>query len=455
MLPQQLEELKNHKLWINYIRIWNQEKHGGAGGYDKPPINPLTCYDGKVNSAGAETWTTYDLAAANVGKTATHYDTKHKDAQGRAPMVRASIEGVGLVMAGGVAGVDFDDVLNEEGKIRSWALPIIKRLDTYTEISPSGRGLHCILFCGDLLTEGADDFGSRFPLDAAGNITDDASKASDLELYFYKHGGRYLTFTGRIFWNRPINHTKGQELKQIYEEFKTAAAAYRASKWQAQAAEVRHNSPGQQATGEDDRKMVSSALAAIDPGALDFGEWAAVMTALKVLGYGLDYAQDWSAGNLCGSVNAKNNPDTNARRWPKFSFKRGDDRATGIIINTAKKFNWRPAEAFEDEARTQYGRKLYTDQQRTEYGRTQHTDEERREYGRKLHTDEERAEYGRNLYTEDQRKEYGRKKHLERISKINALAYGRKLRERAASQQDAARIQTSNPKHYTRKNGDD
>ena len=48
IIPKNLEELKPLKQWVNYIRIWNPTKHGGAGGYDKPPINPFTLWDGKT-----------------------------------------------------------------------------------------------------------------------------------------------------------------------------------------------------------------------------------------------------------------------------------------------------------------------------------------------------------------------------------------------------------------------
>ena len=130
--------------------------------------------------------------------------------------------------------------------------------------------------------------------------------------------------------------------------------------------------------------MIESALQAIDPAELDFGEWAAIMTALKVLGYTLDSAEEWSAGNLCGRANPKNDTGNNSRRWSRFHFDNGDNSAAGIIINAAKICGWTPADAFTDEQRTKYGQSLYTDEQRAEYGRSLYTEEQRREYGRKV-----------------------------------------------------------------------
>lgn len=139
--------------------------------------------------------------------------------------------------------------------------------------------------------------------------------------------------------------------------------------------------------------MIESALQAIDPESLDFGEWAAVMTALKVLGYTLDKAEAWSAGDLYGKPNRKNDTGNNSRRWNNFHFDNGDHSAAGIIINAAKICGWTPADAFTDEQRTEYGRSLYTDEQRAKYGRSLYTEEQRREYGRKINQltpDEER-----------------------------------------------------------------
>ena len=408
-IPHNLEELKTLKQWVNYIRIWNATKNGGRGGYDKPPINPETLRDGMTNNPAA--WTDYDRAAANIGRTATHRDTKHKDAQGNAPTIEAPVEGTGLILARGYCGVDLDGVIDDEGHLAPFAAAILKRLDTYAEVSPSGKGLHLLLFCGDLLeaakaaemkiyrealeagtakddaisrAKGAGDFGKQFLLDAAGAITDEAGKVYELEIYFYIRGGRYFTVTGDAYEDKPINRTKGAELRAIFDEYAAKTDAYKAAQRPAPTVGTFYTT-GRPATGDQDRKMIESALSAIDPGALDFGEWASIMTALKVLGFSLDEAEAFSSGNLSGLPNPKNDPRTNAYRWNKFRFKKGDSSAAGIIINTAKRFNWTPAEAFDDEARAEYGRSLYSDEARTAYGRSLHTEEERRQYGRDKH----------------------------------------------------------------------
>lgn len=54
------------------------------------------------------------------------------------------LSGVGVVMTPdmGMVGFDLDDVRNPDtGEIQAWALELVNDLNTYTEVSPSGRGL--------------------------------------------------------------------------------------------------------------------------------------------------------------------------------------------------------------------------------------------------------------------------------------------------------------------------
>ena len=371
ILPQQLSKLKPMAQWVNYARIWNPKKHDGTGGYDKPPINPHTLRDAKTTDPA--TWATFDQAAANIGKTATHWDPKARKE------VTAEVEGAGLVLAGGFCGVDFDDVIDDNGNIPEFVAEILDRLNTYTEISPSGRGLHCLLYCPDLL-EAGENFGGQFFFNRQGAIVPNDRAECEVEIYFYTNGGRYLTVTGNIYRDRGANAKKGRFLRALYDECrdktqKLRAAIY-AAKMQSVGSQSSQYTTHGSATTDDDRKMIESAfpvaLKTAIPGHMDFKEWAAFMTVLSVFDKGLQTAQDWSAGDYCGIPNPKNDPAYNAWRWPKFKFPNGNDRAAGIVINYARRGGWKPADAFDDEARRKYGRSLYTEEQRKEYGRQQH-----------------------------------------------------------------------------------
>lgn len=59
----------------------------------------------------------------------------------------ANFSGIGFCLQGsGLAGVDFDDVLYEGGDVAFWADQLIAELNTYCEISPSGKGIKSFVF---------------------------------------------------------------------------------------------------------------------------------------------------------------------------------------------------------------------------------------------------------------------------------------------------------------------
>jgi putative DNA primase/helicase len=57
--------------------------------------------------------------------------------------------GIGIVLSGGLAGIDLDHHVDEQGRLSDFAHRLVTQLDTYAEFSPSGKGLH-ILFRGKL-----------------------------------------------------------------------------------------------------------------------------------------------------------------------------------------------------------------------------------------------------------------------------------------------------------------
>ncbi len=56
-------------------------------------------------------------------------------------------DGLGFVFTADddYVGIDLDDCLDEHGELAPWAAEIVEELDSYTERSPSGRGLHILV----------------------------------------------------------------------------------------------------------------------------------------------------------------------------------------------------------------------------------------------------------------------------------------------------------------------
>lgn len=213
-LPKQLEELRDQKVWINYIMVRNESKHGGRGGYDKPPVNPLTLRDG--SSTDSSRWTDFDTAAANIGKPATVFYTKTKE------RLTQEVAGVGIILeAASLCGVDFDDVIREKDGQKETsreARQIWEYLDSYTELSPSGTGVH-VLLKADKPSGGICKIKSRFTDDDGVIVTEEDGSEAVTEYEMYS-SGRYFTFTGKTLSGEDRGlESRQKELNDLYNFF--------------------------------------------------------------------------------------------------------------------------------------------------------------------------------------------------------------------------------------------
>lgn len=147
---------------------------------DKLPIDPKT---GKAaDSTDPATWADYATAAAAV-----------------TPL---GCRGVGFVLGDGFAGIDLDHCIDPAtGVVDDTALDIVDAMQSYTEISPSGTGLH-ILWRGE----------------KAGKACRRAlGSGVGLEMY---DGGRYFTVTGRSWHDPPLPLAeRTAEAAQIYRQY--------------------------------------------------------------------------------------------------------------------------------------------------------------------------------------------------------------------------------------------
>lgn len=99
------------------------------------------------------------------------------------------IDGIGFVFSPDdeFFGLDLDDCIDAAGNLSEFAAGILAECVTYTEISPSGRGLKMI---------GRGTIPEEF---LAGKGTGRRDSKLGLEVY---HSGRFFTFTGRIYEGR-------------------------------------------------------------------------------------------------------------------------------------------------------------------------------------------------------------------------------------------------------------
>ena len=157
----------------------------------KAPFSPASLLSGRASPAKAgvrETWGSYQSAAECVR--------------------RGLAWGIGYEFDGGVYGVDLDHVI-EDGALTPQALEIVGKLNSYTEISPSGTGLHIFV-----LAPGAD-------------IQRHRKKDYFLEIY---REGRYFTVTGDVFGSPKDIESRSAELQAIHDKFLLPEAAQKTAR---------------------------------------------------------------------------------------------------------------------------------------------------------------------------------------------------------------------------------
>ena len=181
ILPDALTHLKTLPLWVVY-------------GFDtkkpKSPYNPLTATGAQANNPA--TWATYDEAIA--------FAERHGLFENR-------IGGVGIEFANGLAGIDMDGVVLPDGTLTDWAREVVELMDSYTELSPSGRGLHILFTVSE-------------PLDALreflGNKDGRKDSKLGLELYIARH---YFTVTGNVYGEMKPLAERTKEFKAVYTKY--------------------------------------------------------------------------------------------------------------------------------------------------------------------------------------------------------------------------------------------
>ena len=338
-------ELKQDPIWVNYVRIWDEKK----GGYRKPPVNPHNLYN--ASPTNPENWTDYATAYGNIGKNAKIF-------QNGKLISMQPVEGVGIVLARPLTGIDIDHCINADtGEIMPFAQKIVEDLDSYAELSPSGTGLHIFI-----LDEESEDLGTEFSgINPDGTISETGT--AEIDAY---NNRRYFTLTGKVYHDRPIRKTSGalRRLLTEYNEKKRKATGTSAPPPTASSPVVSG------VTEENTRRMIESALEAIRPADLSvFGEWAAVGSALKQLGFSCDVWETWSSDN--GS-NPKHVDGYTYKRWSRL---RAIDEPERLIIGMAKKYGWNAKDVFSTAERWAYGRSQHTKEELAEYAARKEAEE--------------------------------------------------------------------------------
>jgi putative DNA primase/helicase len=159
--------------WVAWRYDPRVDKKTGKPKPTKVPVDPLTGLSAKSNTKS--TWGTFNQA----------WERYKRD----------GLDGVGFVLTleAGVVGIDIDHCRNPEtGEVDGDALAIVRAIDSYTEISPSGTGVRIF---------------------ARGTLPKGWHKRGDVEMY---DSGRYLTVTGKCLDAVRAIEERTEQIAQVH-----------------------------------------------------------------------------------------------------------------------------------------------------------------------------------------------------------------------------------------------
>ncbi len=173
-LPEALEELQALKRWVGY----RLKKDEGKQKYKKVPVDPATGQNASITSSAQ--WGKYDMAVAAV----TAYD----------------LDGIGFVFypSDGYVGIDIDHAVDTDGRLNDFGADIVDCIDSYTEYSPSGTGVHIIA-----RIQGDKKIGNR-----DGEL--------GIEIY---NSGRFFTISGKIYGSEKRIKDRTHEVQEFHDKY--------------------------------------------------------------------------------------------------------------------------------------------------------------------------------------------------------------------------------------------
>src|SRR6202035_4310171 len=156
-----------------------------------------------VRRDGHDTKVPFDALTGKLAST-TDPATWRSAAEAKAALHQhGGFDGIGFVFSGTdpFAGVDLDHCLDEQGQIEPWAQQVVDRLSTYTEISPSGRGLK--LFLQAELPVGGNRKGRIEMYDSARYFTVTGQHVAGTPLTVEARQGELTALHAELFGGRP------------------------------------------------------------------------------------------------------------------------------------------------------------------------------------------------------------------------------------------------------------
>lgn len=133
----------------------------------------------------------YQPRATQYGAASTN--TAHFTDLREAMNARAGFDGIGLGIFGEVAAIDIDHCINDAGELSKLAQTVIETMDTYTEYSPSGKGIRIIFRAPGFSFDKSRYYINQQDAKDPGEVWE---SKQGLEVYIAGATNKYVTVTG-------------------------------------------------------------------------------------------------------------------------------------------------------------------------------------------------------------------------------------------------------------------
>lgn len=188
------EAIKNLRQWI----VWRYEERPGEPKSAKVPYNPNAKHKRKDNWQPVKNDKGFIVPEYSGGAMSNKTNTWGTYEEACKAMDCGIFKGLGIQLYNGLCGIDIDGCI-ENGEFIGPAKAIMNIMDTYTEYSPSGTGIH-LLFYGDIKNN--KNLYKKNP-------------NNGVEIY---SKGRYFTFTGRYINDKVVDE-RSQQIEQVQLEY--------------------------------------------------------------------------------------------------------------------------------------------------------------------------------------------------------------------------------------------
>lgn len=288
------EEMQQAARWICWKRTADGKDEQGNVKYRKLPFSVVT----------GRGFTQQENELADMGS-AVNYMNQHK------------YDGIGFFFGAGFCGIDLDQIGFDKHFPQDKANEIIKNLHSYTEYSPSGKGVHIIgRYSGEPLT---------------GLNTD------PLEIYTCK---RYFTVTGNVLSGFEIMRDITAETVELYQFGRQLQQEKNGTKQAVPAETATPAAPSVNYKGTEEARLNSiiERLTYVRPDMLDYEEWCKVGMAIKAEGLPCAVFDEWSALDP-----ERYRPGECEKKWNSF---KGSGVTGAYITSLAKQAGWKAKDVY-------------------------------------------------------------------------------------------------------------